>query len=332
MNNNQHAQCLMNTRVKESDVKLRLENVVQPDNYKCFVIFRSIIAKMTKHIHKKSLLFYWASIILAVATADMEDFFPNIKGNLTKISWAHAVNNQSHLAAVLNDSAIMMIEADVRVGTVGNDTSVIPIMAHDGNTSDLALSDFLSKVAEFNQLHSNETDRKGVKLDFKLIDAFRKSAHILTEYFNNAAFPIWLNADILKGESSSNETLPEPVNATEFLKLANDNFPNATLSLGWTTTVRAVLAAKSVDILADLVSSYQKSTITIWSAVNDKDIDIEGLRSLIRKVGVKKTYIDVPDSLLSQLHLNTINGVGKTIRLSCITVIVIALFSVLLNM
>ncbi|XP_076250933.1 protein FAM151A isoform X2 [Rhynchophorus ferrugineus] len=317
---------------------------------------------MTKHIHKKSLLFYWASIILAVATADMEDFFPNIKGNLTKISWAHAVNNQSHLAAVLNDSAIMMIEADVRVGTVGNDTSVIPIMAHDGNTSDLALSDFLSKVAEFNQLHSNETDRKGVKLDFKLIDAFRKSAHILTEYFNNAAFPIWLNADILKGESSNNESLPEPVNATEFLKLANDNFPNATLSLGWTTTgdinfpytknqtesmisqlhaynftsitfpVRAVLAAKSVDILADLVSSYQKSTITIWSAVNDKDIDIEGLRSLIRKVGLKKTYIDVPDSLLSQLHLNTINGVGKTIRLSCITVIVITLFSVLLNM
>ncbi|XP_076250932.1 protein FAM151A isoform X1 [Rhynchophorus ferrugineus] len=323
---------------------------------------RSIKAKMTKHIHKKSLLFYWASIILAVATADMEDFFPNIKGNLTKISWAHAVNNQSHLAAVLNDSAIMMIEADVRVGTVGNDTSVIPIMAHDGNTSDLALSDFLSKVAEFNQLHSNETDRKGVKLDFKLIDAFRKSAHILTEYFNNAAFPIWLNADILKGESSNNESLPEPVNATEFLKLANDNFPNATLSLGWTTTgdinfpytknqtesmisqlhaynftsitfpVRAVLAAKSVDILADLVSSYQKSTITIWSAVNDKDIDIEGLRSLIRKVGLKKTYIDVPDSLLSQLHLNTINGVGKTIRLSCITVIVITLFSVLLNM
>lgn len=33
----------------------------------------------------------------------MEDFFPDIQQNLTKITWAHAVNNQAYLNTTLEN-------------------------------------------------------------------------------------------------------------------------------------------------------------------------------------------------------------------------------------
>jgi hypothetical protein len=33
---------------------------------------------------------------------DINDFFPDIHGNLTKITWAHAVNNKTYLASALS--------------------------------------------------------------------------------------------------------------------------------------------------------------------------------------------------------------------------------------
>lgn len=43
-------------------------------------------------------------VIMTVHGLNVEDFFPDINQNLTKITWEHAVNNASFLASALDDS------------------------------------------------------------------------------------------------------------------------------------------------------------------------------------------------------------------------------------
>lgn len=67
------------------------------------------------------------------------------------------------------------------MGTLINDASQVrqPVMGHPPiNTSDISLQSFLTKILEFNSLKV-EQDKKGVKLDFKSIDAFEDSLDIL---------------------------------------------------------------------------------------------------------------------------------------------------------
>lgn len=67
-----------------------------------------------------------------------------------------------------------MLEADVVLGNLNNNTEMIPIMAHPPNTtSDLSLEDFLN-------ITSNS--RMGIKLDFKTDEAFENSKSILKNW------------------------------------------------------------------------------------------------------------------------------------------------------
>lgn len=150
----------------------------------------------------------------------------------------------------------MMVEADVVLGTVDDSMDVIPIMAHPPkNTSNLSLEDFLTAIVA--------NGKRGVKLDFKTIEAFDVSLDILAENRPNVStkarndrlftgchfiycyylcrelfmylqmtFPVWLNADILSGPVDSEAT---PVDATQFIEKAKKAFPESTLSVGWTT-------------------------------------------------------------------------------------------------
>lgn len=74
-----------------------------------------------------------------------------------------------------------MLEADVVIGTVkGKDGPPQPIMAHPpATTSDLTLGDFLTAVVQNNKANSKQ---KGVKLDFKSIEAFEKSQDVIAKY------------------------------------------------------------------------------------------------------------------------------------------------------
>lgn len=76
-----------------------------------------------------------------------------------------------------------MLEADIVLGHLtGKEGSLIPIMAHPPATSsDLALSEFLSTVAQYNNVNAKEK-QKGVKLDFKSIEAFEKSQDLIAPY------------------------------------------------------------------------------------------------------------------------------------------------------
>ncbi|KAK3923343.1 Protein FAM151B, partial [Frankliniella fusca] len=162
---------------------------------------------------------------------DVAGFF-NIKGDLTKITWAHAVNSKALLAQSLNDSGIMMLEADVVLGTTPESPNQVPVMGHPPETtSDLSLEEFLRSVVTHNKVN-NET-KKGVKLDFKSINVYEKAIDSLKQTFGAVpAFPVWLNADILPGPVRATAV---PVDAARFLAKAKAQYPFLLLSLGWTT-------------------------------------------------------------------------------------------------
>nr|CAH0105063.1 unnamed protein product [Daphnia galeata] len=165
-------------------------------------------------------------------------FFPQIDSDLSRIKWGHGINNRKLLNMSLYGKD-MMIEADVSMGTIaGGDGNIMPIMAHPPvNTSDLSLEEFLDTIL------SSGTS-KGIKLDFKDLEALEPSLMAIKSRASKIHAPLWLNADILRG----------PVDATtkpitfhhrdsfilltdvgKFLYLTKSHFPEAVLSVGWTT-------------------------------------------------------------------------------------------------
>lgn len=76
---------------------------------------------------------------------------------------------------------VSMLEADVVVGQLtGKDGPPLPIMAHPpATTSDLSLADFLTGVSQFNNVNVKQ---KGVKLDFKSIEAFEKAQEVIAPF------------------------------------------------------------------------------------------------------------------------------------------------------
>uniref|UniRef100_V5I8P8 Menorin-like domain-containing protein n=1 Tax=Anoplophora glabripennis TaxID=217634 RepID=V5I8P8_ANOGL len=277
----------------------------------------------------------------AMASPDVTVFFPEINGNLSSITWAHAVNNQSYLNSTLNDNNIMMIEADIVLGTLtgtnntnGTNATEIPVMGHPpSNTSDLSLENFLTTIDLFNTNATNTTTRKGVKLDFKSIEVFNASITLLRSY-NQGRYPIWLNADILEGPINATTV---PVNADQFLQGASE-FNNTVLSIGWTTNfganmtgnyttaqissmttvirqnnvtqnitfpVRAGLAAESLSVMSALITNVTGSTLTLWSSEGD-NVNVTNLRNLIAQIGVGRVFIDIPDDLRNQLSLDNL--------------------------
>ncbi|KAL0881222.1 hypothetical protein ABMA27_002324 [Loxostege sticticalis] len=213
------------------------------------------------------------------------------------------------------------------------DSPPIPVTAHPpATTSDLSLSDFLSTVAQFNNVNAKQ---KGVKLDFKSIEAFEKAQNLIAPYSKpGVGFPLWLNADILPGPVEATTT---PVDPSKFLKLASGH-PRAVLSVGWTTQlggnitegeysrnqigtmlrilhehhinqtvtfpVRACIASNSQPVVLDLLreTSYLNSSMTVWSAEGDT-VEVDRLRALILTVGLERTYLDVPHELAARLQL-----------------------------
>lgn len=80
-----------------------------------------------------------------------------------------------------------MIEADIVLGTLVNSSTnaTLPIMGHPpANTSDLSLEVFLTEVSNYNLDSNHSATKKGVKLDFKSIEAFQASITIVRNFDN----------------------------------------------------------------------------------------------------------------------------------------------------
>uniref|UniRef100_A0A1A9V6V1 Menorin-like domain-containing protein n=1 Tax=Glossina austeni TaxID=7395 RepID=A0A1A9V6V1_GLOAU len=267
--------------------------------------------------------------------------------NLLTVKWAHAINCQQLLDEALNGD-YDMIEADIVLGKVFNNSPVMPIMAHPPLTSsDLSLDSFLLQIKLFNL--NNPIKMKGVKLDFKSIDVFEGALDTLKLVIPEMTYPVWLNADII--EHTGKGIRAKPVNPKRFLAGCMQ-FKKAVLSIGWTTSegpiedsytpdditamltvikenkidesglsitfpVRAGLAANSQKVLHDLIRQVEvtnRCTITIWSAPSDC-VDTEKLDELILFFGPNRVYLDVPAALENQLNLpglrtNVCNSLG----------------------
>lgn len=245
---------------------------------------------------------------------------------------------------------INMIEADIVYGHLINDPSTeLPIMGHPpAITSDISLESFLDQILEFNNNQTNESSRKGVKLDFKSTAVYEKSLPMLIDLWSKMNYPVWINADIYPGPLNNTETIP--VDAQVFFN-GTKSLPNATLSTGWTTRwgpdftdghytdeqidlmingiksneirndltfpIRAGIAGQSLDQLDRLYKSLNGTnpvTFTIWSSANDS-VDVEKLRKMIFHFGLDKIYVDVPEQLESRLHLDVpYTGVASSLN------------------
>ncbi|XP_036069393.1 protein FAM151B isoform X2 [Oryzias melastigma] len=210
-----------------------------------------------------------------------------------------------------------MIEADVILR--GRDPRE-PVMAHPPDTdSDVTLSEWLHEVKEH---------RKGIKLDFKSLEALAPSLALLEPVLSEKARPVWINADILTGPGGR----ATPIKAESFLSATADLPPHAVLSLGWTTgwtagaenpgyswdmvqemericrdlqhavtfPVRAALLGQSLPQLCWLLQQSDRFSLTVWTSTQDQ-FSLQDLQSYRSRLHVSKIYIDLPDSLRAEL-------------------------------
>ena len=246
--------------------------------------------------------------------ADLEYFN---KTDAKDITWAHAVNSKDKLNEFLKTD-ILMFEADVLMRYNRNDTEAV--MAHPpANDSDLTLETFLKTL---------KPTRKGIKLDFKSIMAVEPAMLLLDSVYSSTDKPLWLNADILKGPGSNSGSNP-PVDAMDFITTCTSTYPNATLSLGWTTEwyegiqstgytqdmveemesicrlnttqiitfpIRAIYVRQSWGPLKWLLDTSTRYTLTIWSAVDD-DVKVDDLVWLTKQIDKRRLYLDLPPEL-----------------------------------
>ncbi|KAM4578268.1 protein FAM151B isoform 1-T1 [Fundulus diaphanus] len=233
-----------------------------------------------------------------------------------QLMWSHGVNSRNTLAQALTGPC-HMIEADVTIR--GHDPKE-PIMAHPPHTdSDITLKEWLEEVT---------TNNKGIKLDFKRLEAVSPSLALLEHMLAEPDRPVWINADILSGPGGQ----ARPVESEVFLSVVTALHPQTILSLGWTTgwsagtnnpgyswdmvhmmedkcgklkhpvtfPVRAALLPQSFSQLSWLLQQSDRYTLTVWTGQHD-EFTLQDLMLYRREFDVSRIYYDLPYSLKSEL-------------------------------
>ncbi len=189
------------------------------------------------HLCLFALFYYYAMESSHALTASMDGVGSY---NAQRVVWAHAVNNRELLKQALADEEITMIEADIMI----DDEQKQPMMAHPPTIlpDSPPFEEWISEILEHNarQILTGQGKMKGIKLDFKMPTAVQPCLNILKEKFQAQhqqqpqGFPIWLNADVLKGPGGQDSKF----DFGTFVDLCQKAFPSFDLSLGWTTWIR----------------------------------------------------------------------------------------------
>ncbi|ELW67991.1 protein FAM151A [Tupaia chinensis] len=250
------------------------------------------------------------------------------------VTWYHAANSQEELGAALSGDT-MVLEADVTVEglNTANETG-IPIMAHPPAIySDNTLQQWLEAVLASSQ--------KGIKLDFKSLKAVGPSLDLLRQLTEAGRVqrPVWINADILRGP---NVPISVEVNATQFLALVQEKYPEATLSLGWTTLytpllsnrtytramvekmqeltgalpqrvtfpVRAVMVRAAWPHFSWLLGQSDRYSLTLWQGASDP-VSVDDLLYIRDNSATHQVYYDLFEPVLSQFKELALNATRK---------------------
>uniref|UniRef100_UPI0037E76E43 protein FAM151B isoform X1 n=2 Tax=Semicossyphus pulcher TaxID=241346 RepID=UPI0037E76E43 len=234
------------------------------------------------------------------------------------VRWSHAVNSRSGLTEALTGPT-HMLEADVIMR--GRDPRE-PIMAHPPDTdSDITLREWLEGVKEHD---------RGIKLDFKSLEALSPSLRLLQEALAEPGRPVWINADILPGPGGR----ATPLDPQGFLSAVRTLPADMVLSLSWTTgwsartenpgyswdmvhmmedicrtlkhpvtfPVRAALMAQSVSQLTWLLQQSDRYSLTVWTGQTDT-FTLQDLLLYRKQFDIIRVYFDLPESQRTQLSL-----------------------------
>uniref|UniRef100_A0A8D0HDX6 Protein FAM151A n=1 Tax=Sphenodon punctatus TaxID=8508 RepID=A0A8D0HDX6_SPHPU len=247
------------------------------------------------------------------------------------VTWAHAANSKREMEDALRSDA-MVLEADVNLEGLNTPSETDkPIMAHPPKIySDNSFQEWLDAVLN--------TSNKGIKLDFKSIKAVGPALGILLKKSSEVTIdrPVWLNADILMGP---NVPINTAVNASRFLTLIQEKFPNCTVSPGWTTLysslfpnnvytqamiqkmhglvgtlpqqvtfpVRAVMVRPAWPHFSWLLSQSNRYSLTLWQGKTDP-VTVEDLLFIRDNSRAEQIYYDIYDPVLSQFKEMALNS------------------------
>ncbi|XP_013883136.1 protein FAM151B [Austrofundulus limnaeus] len=233
-----------------------------------------------------------------------------------EIRWSHAVNSRHALTQALTGPS-HMVEADVILR--GGDPRE-PVMAHPPDTdSDITLREWLQEVKHH---------QKGMKLDFKSLEAVGPSLVLLEEVLPEPSFPVWINADILCGPGGK----AQPLDPESFLSAVSALPAHTVLSLGWTTgwtpaadhpgyswdmvhqmqdrcrplthavtfPVRAALLGRSFSQLSWLLQQSDRYSLTVWTGQGD-EFTLQDLLLYRNQLDHSRIYYDLPDSVRTEL-------------------------------
>ncbi|KAL3862406.1 hypothetical protein ACJMK2_008375 [Sinanodonta woodiana] len=238
----------------------------------------------------------------------------------SKIKWSHSTNSRKKLQDALQGE-FMMIKADILLQGQGTENQTnVPIMAHPPNIySDITFDEWIDAVVL--------SGKKGLELDFKSIEAVEPTLLLLTQRRAKLTIPVWLNADVLQGPDGPSVT----VTANRFLEMCLKYFPEATLSLGFTTAkgqankensytcehvtqlhelckgfqepvivpVRAAHVKSSWGNFDWLLQQSDKYSLKIWSTTQD-DVNKDDMYSIYQMSEKHRVYFDLPDELMPE--------------------------------
>ncbi|NWS22633.1 F151B protein, partial [Pachyramphus minor] len=179
-----------------------------------------------------------------------------------------------------------------------------PILAHPPDTdSDITLQEWLTQMVSTN---------KGIKLDFKSLDAVGPSLELLGQMKQHLRRPVWINGDILVGPGGSCPAL----NAQSILSTVTSAFPDGSfnpvlfpagyewgmveemsqlcqaLSQPVTFPVRAVLVPRSLPALRWLIQQSDRYSLTVWTGKDDI-YSVEDLLSIRENFDKSRVYYDI---------------------------------------
>ncbi|XP_041957914.1 protein FAM151B [Alosa sapidissima] len=283
-----------------------------------FILFAGGTIWITLHLKSDDLL------LPTAATGAMSDHTLDYflkKGQIEEkdaavIQWYHAANSRSKFNEALKSSA-HMIEADILLRGL---EPIEPIMAHPPeNDSDITLQEWLEE---------GTASGKGLKLDFKSLQAVAPSMVLLEQVRHELQAPVWINADILPGPGAK----ATPLEPQAFLDALGVGAQNAVLSLGWTTgwspntdnpgyswemvkkmdnvckplvqpvtfPVRASLMPQSFGPLQWLLQQSDRYSLTVWTSLSDTLV-VEDLLPYRQNISKSRVYYDLLDSQIAQL-------------------------------
>ncbi|XP_006025880.1 protein FAM151A isoform X1 [Alligator sinensis] len=250
------------------------------------------------------------------------------------VTWYHAANRKSEMEDALK-SEVMVLEADINIeGNMTPNETTKPIMAHPPAIySDNSFQEWLDAVLN--------SSRKGIKLDFKSIKAVGPALEILLKKSQEVDInrPVWLNADILEGP---NVLVNVSLNASTFLSLIQEKYPNCTLSPGWTTLysplfpkqtytramiqkmhdligelpqkvtfpVRAIMVRLAWPHFSWLLNQSERYSLTLWQGKTDP-VTVEDLLFIRDNSRAEQIYYDIYDPVLSQFKEMALKSTRK---------------------